>query len=40
MGCIDIRIGAGAISIGEEFPEAGLVKPKHVAICDFNDILK
>jgi hypothetical protein len=41
MGCIDIRTGAAAVSIGEQFPESGLVKPKHVAIkCDFNDILK
>jgi hypothetical protein len=30
-----------AVSIGEQLPEDGLVRPKHVAIeCDFNGILK
>jgi hypothetical protein len=29
------------VSIDEQLPEDGLVRPKHVAIkCDFNDILK
>jgi hypothetical protein len=29
------------VLIGEQPPENGLVRPKHVAIkCDFNDILK
>jgi hypothetical protein len=30
-----------AVSIGEQLPENGLVRPNHVAIeCDFNGILK
>jgi hypothetical protein len=30
-----------AVSIGEQLPEDGLVRLKHVAIkCDFKDILK
>jgi hypothetical protein len=30
-----------AVSIGEQPPEGGLVRPKHAAIeCDFNGILK
>jgi hypothetical protein len=30
-----------ALSTGEQLPEDGLVKPKHIAIkYDFNDILK
>jgi hypothetical protein len=30
-----------AVSISEQLPEDGLVRPKHVAIeCDFNAILK
>jgi hypothetical protein len=29
------------ISVGEQLPEDGLVRPKHVALeCDFNGILK
>jgi hypothetical protein len=32
---------SAAVSNDEQFPEDGLVRPKHVAIiCDFNDILK
>jgi hypothetical protein len=32
---------SAAVSTGEQLPEDGLVRLKHVAIiCDFNDILK
>jgi hypothetical protein len=32
---------SATVSIDEQLPEDGLVRPKHVAIhCDFNDILK
>jgi hypothetical protein len=32
---------SAAVSTGEQLPEDGLVRPKHIAIeCDFNGILK
>jgi hypothetical protein len=32
---------SAAVSVGEQLPEDGLVRPKHVATeCDFNGILK
>jgi hypothetical protein len=38
---IAYRRRRGAVSIGEQFPEDGLVRPKHVVIeCDFSGILK
>jgi hypothetical protein len=38
---LHIVVRSEVVSIGEEFPEDGLRRPKHVAIqCDFNDILK
>jgi hypothetical protein len=38
---LHIVVHGAAVSIGEQLPEDGLIRPKHVAIrCDFNDILK
>jgi hypothetical protein len=41
MGCTDICTCSATVAIGEQLPEDGLVRPKHVAIeCNFNGILK